>query len=86
MEIKIKVQVKNADEILKVHKGGILGFFADVVLSKDKKQEKVEKAVCEQIVHHLKTEMPRRLEEEQVKTILEFEIVNNNDSYDVKAI
>ncbi|MDA8714545.1 hypothetical protein N9M27_01580 [Flavobacteriales bacterium] len=79
MEIKIKVQVENADEILKAHKGGILGFFADVVLSKEKKQVKVEKAVCEQIVHHLKLEMPRRLEEEQVKTNLKFEIVNNTD-------
>ena len=82
MEIKIKVRVENADELLKAHKGGILGFFADVVLSKVKKQDKVERAVCEQIVHHLKMEMPRRLEEEQVKTQLEFEIVSQNEPDD----
>jgi hypothetical protein len=74
MEIKITVEVENADELLILHKGGIFGFFADVVLSKSKKQYKVEKEVCEQIINKLKVELPLRLEEEQVKTKLSFEV------------
>ena len=70
MEIKITVEVENADELLILHKGGIFGFFADVVLSKSKKQYKVE----------LKVELPLRLEEEQVRTKLNFEIADQQNS------
>jgi len=82
MEIKITVEVENADELLIVHKGGIFGFFADVVLSRSKKQYKVEKEVCEQIINKLKVELPLRLEEEQVKTKLCFEIVGQPNTSD----
>ncbi|MFT7614214.1 MAG: hypothetical protein ACI9J3_003196 [Parvicellaceae bacterium] len=75
MEIRIKIEVNNADEVLKVHKGGVLGFIADVVLSKSKKKQKVEKAVCEQIIAGLEEELSRRLEEEMVKTTIEYEII-----------
>jgi len=75
MEIRIKIEVNNADEVLKAHKGGVLGFIADVVLSKAKKKQKVEKAVCEQIVLGLEEDLPRRLEEEMVKTTIKYEII-----------
>ena len=76
MEIRIKIEVENADEVLKAHKGEIMGFIADVVLSKSKKKYKVEKAVCEQIVSSLEEELPKRLEEEMVKTNISYEIID----------
>ena len=74
MEIKIRLEVQNADEVLKAHKGEIMGFLADVVLSKSKKKFKVEKAVCEKIVERLQEELPRRLQEEMVHSTISYEI------------
>jgi len=86
MEIKNTVEVENADELLILHKGGIFGFFADVVLSKSKKQYKVEKEVCEQIINKLKVELPLRLEEEQVRTKLNFEIADQQNASSASEI
>lgn len=72
MEIRIKLEVENVDEVLKAHKGEIMGFIADVVMSKNKKRYRVEKAVCERIVEGLAAELPLRLEEELVKTKISF--------------
>ena len=78
MEIRIKVDIENVDEVLKAHKGEVLGFLVDVVMSKNKKKARVEKAVCEQIIDSLKDELPKRLEEEMVQTNISFEIVEDS--------
>lgn len=78
MEIRIKLDVENPDEVLKAHKGGVLGFVADMVLSKQKKKYRVEKAVYEQIAAGLREELPARLDEECVKAIVKVEIVNDD--------
>ena len=84
MEIKIKLEVENVDELLTAHKGGIFSFFAYVVLSKSKKRYKVEREICEQIINKLKVELPLRLQEEQVKSKLDFEIIDDSDQYDME--
>lgn len=78
MEIRIKIDVENVDEVLKAHKGEIMGFLVDVVMSKNKKKYRVEKAVCDQIVDSLEEELPKRLEEELVKANVSFEIVTDS--------
>ncbi len=82
MEIKIKVEVENVDEVLKIHKGEIMGFLADVVMSKQKKKRRVEKAVCEQIIAGLLDELPRRLQEEMVQAQVDFELVEEEVGLD----
>lgn len=76
MEIRIKIDVENPDEVLKAHKGSIMGFVVDMVLTKEKKKRRVEKAVCQQILDVMKEELPAKLEEECVRAKVSFEIVD----------
>lgn len=75
MEIRIRLEVQNPEQVLKAHKGGLMGFFAGVVMTKETKKKRIEKAVCEQIVASLEEELPKRLEEECVKADVKIEIV-----------
>lgn len=85
MEIRINLDVENPEEVLRAHKGALMGFVAGVVLTKEAKRKRIEKAVCEQIIESLKEELPKRLEEECVKANFSFEIVESTPILPVES-
>lgn len=82
MRIIIDLEVTNPEEVLKSHKGELVKLITDVLMSKEKKKRKVEKAVCEEIVKVLQSDLPRRLEEEMVKTNVKISIERTDSSND----
>jgi len=82
MRIIIDLEVTNPEEVLKSHKGELVKLITDVLMSKEKKKRKVEKAVCEEVVKVLEVDLPRRLEEEMVKTNVKISIERTDSSND----
>ena len=80
MRITIDIDVTNPEEVVKVHKGELVGLIADVMLSKIKRKKKVEQAVCEEIVRIMKEEFPKGLQQEMVEAKVEFNIIDPNSS------
>ena len=74
MRITIDIDVTNPEEVVKAHKGELVGLIADVMLSKTKRKKKVEQAVCEEIVKIMKQEFPKGLQEEMVEANVSFNI------------
>ena len=79
MRITIDIDVKNVEEVVQAHRGEWVKLLAGVLLSKDKKKQKVEKAVCEEIIKILETELPRGLKEELVDANIIFGIDSGED-------
>lgn len=75
MRITIDIDVTNPEEVVKAHKGDLVGLISEVMLSKVKKKKKVEKAVCLEIVRMLEEEFPKGLEQEMIQANVEFNIV-----------
>ena len=78
MRITIDIDVTNPEEVVKAHKGELVGLIADVMLSKTKRKKKVEEAVCDEIVRIMKEEFPKGMQEEMVEAKVEFNIVDLN--------
>jgi hypothetical protein len=76
MKVIIDIDVKNPEEVVKAHKGELLNLIALVMLSKEKKKNKVEKAICEEMLKILKIELPKALEEEMVDAIINYDIID----------
>jgi hypothetical protein len=66
MKVIIDIDVLNAEDVMKSHKGEIIGLMAGIMLSHEKKKYKVEKAVCEELVNILRVELPKALKEELI--------------------
>ena len=79
MRITIDIDVTNPEEVVKAHKGELVGLIADVMLSKGKRKKKVEQAVCEEIVRIMKEEFPKGLQQEMVEANVSFNIVEIED-------
>lgn len=80
MRITIDIDVLNPEEVVKAHKGDLVGLIADVMLSKAKRKKRVEQAVCEEIVRLLKQEFPSGLKQEMVEANIEFNILDIQNS------
>jgi hypothetical protein len=76
MKLIIDIDVQNPEEIVKAHKGELLNLISLVMLSKEKKKNKVEKAICEEMLKILKIELPKALEEEMVDAIINYDIID----------
>ena len=76
MKVIIDIDVKNPEEVVKAHKGELLNLIALVMLSKEKKKNKVEKAICDEMLKILKIELPKALEEEMVDAIINYDIID----------
>lgn len=79
MRIIIDIDVTNIEEVIKAHRGEWQSLIAGVLLSKDKKKLRVEKAVCEEIVKALEIELPKGLDEEMVKANILYSIETDSD-------
>jgi len=75
IRIQVDIDVKNPEEVLKAHKGEIMGMLVDVVLSKGAKKRRVEKAVCKQITDVVSVELPKRLAEEYIDADVEIRVI-----------
>jgi len=76
MKVIIDIDVKNPEEVVKAHKGELLNLIALVMLSKEKKKYKVEKAICDEMLKILKIELPKALKEEMVDAIINYDIID----------
>lgn len=82
MRIVIDIEVTNPEEVLKAHRGELVKLLTDVLLSKEKKKKRVEKAVCDEIIKVLKIDLPRGLEEEMVKANIKIQLEEAEDAED----
>ncbi len=81
MRITIDIDVTNPEEVIKAHKGDLVGLISEVMLSKAKKKKRVERAVCEEIIRLMEIEFPKGMAQEMVKGNVVFgidELENNN--------
>jgi len=51
-----------------------------VILSKEKKKLKVERAICEEMVNILETELPKVLQEELIEAEVKFSVEEGSGS------
>ena len=74
MKVIIEIDVQNPEEVIKSHRGEIMGMITGVMLSKEKKKLKVERAICEEMVNILETELPKVLQEELIEANVKFSV------------
>ena len=55
-----------------------MGLLTDVMMSKDKIKKKVEKAILEEMISQLSEELPKALREEDVNSIVNYHIVEDD--------
>jgi hypothetical protein len=80
MRIIIDIDVLNAEEVIKAHRGQIIGLLTDVIMSKESKKKKVNVTLCNKIVEALREELPKHLAEEMVKADISYKIVDISSS------
>tara|TARA_B110000014_G_C19904669_1_gene468071 strand:- start:186 stop:428 length:243 start_codon:yes stop_codon:yes gene_type:complete len=80
MKVIIEIDVQNPEEVIKSHRGEIMGMITGVMLSKEKKKLKVERAICEEMVSILKTELPKVLHEELIEAEVKFSVEEGPNS------
>jgi excinuclease UvrABC helicase subunit UvrB len=76
MRIIIDIDVLNPEEVIKAHRGQIIGLLTDVIMSKQSKKKKVNLTLCQRIVEALQEELPKHLEDEMVKAEIHYKIVD----------
>jgi len=74
MKVIIDIEVLNPEEVVKTHKGELVGMLAGVMLSKEKKKAKVERAICDEMVKIIGEELPKALLEEFIEADVKFSI------------
>ena len=77
MKVIIDIEVLNTEEVVKTHRGELVGILAGVMLSKEKKKLKVEHAICDEMVKILSIELPKALNEELIDANVKFQIEDN---------
>jgi hypothetical protein len=77
IRIILDIDVENPEEVIKAHKGQLVGLLSDVVLSKETKKKRVNKLVAEGIVDVVRVELPKELEKEMIKAKLHYQIIEN---------
>jgi hypothetical protein len=76
IRIILDLDVENPEEVIKAHKGQLIGILSDVVMSKESKKKKVNRLVAEQIIDVVQIELPIELEKEMVKAKFTMRIVD----------
>ena len=74
MKVIIDIEVLNPEQVMKSHRGEIIGLMAGIMLSHEKKKHKVEKAVCEEMINILRIELPKALKEELIEAEAQYYI------------
>ena len=74
MKLIIDIDVLNPEEVMRSHRGEIVGLMAGIVMSHEKKKYKVEKAICDEMINILKVELPKALKEEFIEAKTQFSI------------
>jgi len=80
MKVIIEIDVQNPEEVIKSHRGEIMGMITGVMLSKEKKKLKVERAICEEMVNILEMELPKVLQEELIEANVKFSVEEDLES------
>ncbi len=78
MKLEIEIDVLNAEEVLKAHKGQLMSLLTDVMMSKDKVKKKVEKAILDEIISQLSKELPKALRAEYVNALVNYHIIEED--------
>lgn len=76
IRIIIDLDVENPEEVIKAHRGQLVGLLSGVVLTKETKKKKINRLVAEQIVEVVQVELPIELEKEMVKAQISMRIVD----------
>jgi hypothetical protein len=74
MKVIIDIDVLNPEQVMKSHRGEIIGLMAGIMLSHENKKHKVEKAVCEEMINILRIELPKALKEELIEAETQYYI------------
>ena len=79
MKLEIEIDVLNAEEVLKEHKGQLMSLITDVMMSKDKLKKKVERAIFDEMIKQLSEELPKALREEYINALVNYKIIDEDD-------
>ena len=79
MKLEIEIDVLNAEEVLKAHKGQLMSLLTDVMMSKDKLKKKVERAIFDEMIKQLSKELPKALKEEYINALVYYKIIDEDD-------
>lgn len=72
MKVIIDIDVQNPEEVIKSHRGELMGMLTGMMLSQEKKKIKVERAICQEMVDILEVELPKVFKEELIKADVKF--------------
>jgi len=67
VRIILDIDVTNPEDVIKAHKGQLMGLLTDVVLSKERKKKRVNNIVAEEIVAKVNEVLPIELKKEMVE-------------------
>jgi len=81
MKLTVDIDVLNPEEVVKVHKGQIMSLLSDVMLSKDKLKQRVEKAILDELVKQLSVELPKALRDEAINASINYKITEEDSDY-----
>ena len=81
MKLTVDIDVLNPEEVVKVHKGQIMSLLTDVMLSKDKLKQRVEKAILDELVKKLSVELPKALRDEAINASINYKIMEEGSDY-----
>ena len=81
MKLTVDIDVLNPEEVVKVHKGQIMSLLTDVMLSKDKLKQRVEKAILDELVKKLSVELPKALRDEAINASINYKISEEGSYY-----
>jgi len=79
VRIIIDLDVTNPEEVIKAHKGQMMGLLSDVMLSKNSRKKKVNLEVAKEIVAALEKDLPIEMEKEMVAANVRYEIIKDID-------
>ena len=80
LKVIIDIDVQNPEEVIKSHRGELMGMITGMMLSKDKKKIKVERAICNEMVSILQVELPKVLKEELIEAKVNFTVEEDSSS------
>ena len=81
MKLTVDIDVLNPEEVVKIHKGQIMSLLSDVMLSKDKLKQRVEKAILDELVKKLSVELPKALRQEAINASINYKITEEGSDY-----
>ena len=85
MKLVVQIDVDNAEEVVKAHKGQLMGMFSDFMMSREKVKYRVERAIYDEMVNQLSKEIPKALHKEFISAKIKFEIIDDKN-YTVKEV